>query len=117
MRFPILKIAATAAWLLLCFTVLLLSLGGENLPRPGEAEMVLVGGMMLLGFPSTGALALVEAGAMRWLYECCGVTYPSGDLVRIVRWIVYVAVGALQWYVLVPFLIRWMKAKTRPTPA
>lgn len=111
MRQKILGRTATALWLILSLAVLALSLGGGNHPRPGEADLLLVLGMAVLGFPTTAGLALAEAEAMRRLYECCEIIYPRGDLVRIVRWAVYFGVAALQWYVLVPMLMR--RAKTR----
>jgi hypothetical protein len=67
--------------------------------------------MALLGFPTTAVFALVEGEGMLLLYECCEITYPPGDLVRIVRWGVYVGVAALQWYVLVPMIMRRTKTK------
>lgn len=111
MRQEILVRAATTLWLILCFAVLALSLGGGDHPRPGEADIVLVVGMAVLGFPTTAGLALTEAETMRRLYECCAITYPRGDLVRIVRWAVYLGVAALQWYVLVPMIMRRVKPK------
>ena len=103
----------SAGWLLLCLAVLGLSLGGGDHPRRGEADIVLVTGMGILGFPATAAVALAEAEAMRRLYECCGMTYLRGDAVRIVRWVVYFCVATAQWFYVLPRLIRWA-ARRRP---
>jgi hypothetical protein len=99
---------AKAIWLFLATAPLVRGLQWAEGPHHGEALEFLAGTMMAVGFPTTlpvlGVLFLSTLGLRHLGHEVAG-TRDS----LLAAWAVLIVTGYLQWFVLVPRLVRWFR--------
>jgi len=108
---------AKAIWLFLATAPLVRGLQFAEGRHHGEALEFLVGITMAVGFPTTlpvlGLLFLATMGLRHLGHEVAGTRDSF-----VAAWAVLVVTGYLQWFVLVPRLVRWFREPgQQPQPA
>ncbi len=76
-----------------------------------ESDVIFVLGMILLTFPSgflVGLAVALIAWTTGWYMPWHGA---EGVVVISITWLAYVALGYLQWFVMCPWLIRWLRGR------
>lgn len=100
-------------WVLLCITVIVVTfIIYDGTPATRDAELILIYGMMMLSFPAGQIIALIFA-ALGYALETVGLglAIPSGYSGFLCEWVVFFAVGYVQWFIVVPFFVRWLRAR------
>ncbi len=112
-----LALTAKVSWLLFAIGILLFTLHlYDGTPATRDAELILLYGMMALSFPASQVVALI-LGAIGYLSEMWGesLSIPSNYLTLVAEWLVFLGVGYLQWFVLLPWLWRrWKSRRVKP---
>lgn len=107
-----LALTTKVVWLLMANGILIFTLHlYDGTPATRDAELILLYGMLILSFPASQIVLLI-LGAIGYLVELCGgkISVPINYLTLVVDWLVFLIVGYLQWFVLLPWL--WRKLKT-----
>jgi hypothetical protein len=98
--------AIAILWMIACISLLVHTLLLRNAPPRafGDAEEVEELSMVILSFPAS----LVGFLPFRGL----GPNYLENDPRSIVLgWLIFFVTGCLQWFVLVPVVVRWIRCK------
>lgn len=99
------------AWTVLCVIVLMATLYFFDGKPNSDADTLLAYGMLVLSFPM-GLLVVLLLGAVGHLaYMVFGYVATVSYLSIIFSWSVMFAAGYLQWFVLLPSLLRRLRAR------
>ena len=100
-------------WLVLALLVLAASLAAWD-GRPNcDCEEVMIYGMLALGFPASVLAAGVVGLAFQFLHRSLGVTVATSPGEMIGTWALLTVAGYVQWFVLLPWLVRRVRAARR----
>ncbi len=117
LRSPIVRKAAVILvrmiWLAICLTALVYAYKGYQGSSDWELEEGLAFEMMVLSFPSSFLVvaALILAGAGLGLF---GLALPASSRPEMTTtWFLFVVAGYVQWFVVVPRLLRRWREKYR----
>ncbi len=93
-----------AAWLLACFGIGLNYFGRGSLS--GESLVGFMGLMTLVSFPS-GYLAIYLLRALAWFFpDAAGDEMTRTYYLSLSMWVLMTSLGYLQWFYLLPWLLR-----------
>lgn len=92
------------AWLAVCFTVLFYSL--NRIGYGGEAQVLPFLFLMLWTFPAGIGVAYLIAFAHLQIYQLTSESAPITWFSISLEWVLFVLFGYLQYFVVVPFIIR-----------
>ena len=99
---------AKVVWLFLAVAPLVRALRWAEGKYHGEALEFLVGVLMAMGFPSSlpvlGVMTLTT-----WTLRHFGIEVAATRSTYVAAWAVLIVTGYLQWFVLVPRIVRWFK--------
>jgi hypothetical protein len=72
--------------------------------------------MMVLGFPAS-LLVAIGFMAVGFVLERLGISLPSSSRAEMITtWLIFVVGGCIQWFVVVPYLVRrWRNVHTGRT--
>ena len=105
------------AWLAICIAVLMAALRGYRGNSDWQVEEGLFAEMIALGFPSS---LLVMGGLMvaGFVFQRFGTNLPSPSQHEMIAcWFAFVAVGCIQWFLIVPYLFRrWRRKQVASLP-
>lgn len=76
-----------------------------------EAGLFFTYCMVFLSFPSGYLIAYLAGFALWGIYEFFSVSLPYNQTVIFVEWLLFVCVGYLQWFILLPWLCNRLKNK------
>lgn len=110
--FPRSLIARTLVtlWLAACLAVLVDHFVDRNLP---EADLFVIR-VHFLTFPGGYALAGSIGIIFKLLYDNFGIVVPGGFIPSLIMWPFFVAVGYVQWFVLIPWIYRKLRKSLGP---
>jgi len=97
---------AIGVYLSLCISVLVFAYLKKDVRDTDQAFAYL---MLMLTIPSGFALGTVLSGVYYLLYTYASITVPGGFIHNAFTWVLFVIVGYLQWFKLVP----WAAASVR----
>lgn len=97
-------------WITAVLLVLVLTLRGFDGGRNPDAEEFLAWSMLVLGFPSAILYSAVFALAAALLAARFSTTIPTSYGSILVSWVVLTALGYAQWFILLPKLVRKVRA-------
>jgi hypothetical protein len=98
-------------WVILCLFVLCISFYYSSDDPKNDIEIFLIWSMVALSFPSGFVVALVFTFLIILLGDSPNTMLDSAYLFIFVTWFAYFVVGYLQWFILVPKLVKWIKKK------
>ncbi len=98
-------------WLIACLATLVFAFVQREIH---DASIVFAYLMIFLTFPLGYALAAFVGAISFGLYSTMGIVMPDGFIPNLVWWVMFVAVGYLQWFVLVPWLFRKLHRSSDP---
>jgi hypothetical protein len=96
-------LAVRFAWCAVSVAILFATLRAYDPQQARDADVLMVYGMLCLGFPSS-----IVAAAMVTLADVLGVTamQPNSRITIVAVWAFYGAFGYAQWFYLLPALVR-----------
>lgn len=100
-------------WVLLAFAVLAASLLLYDGRPNSDADILLGYAMLTLSFPIGAALAAGLGFLGRVLFETMGYVFTTSYASMAVVWLVFFIAGYLQWFVFVPKMLDWRRARRR----
>lgn len=105
--FKLLKIA----WFVLCILVLMVTVYFADVESGRDIDVFLIWSMMVLSFPASWVIILLYAGVTYLLYSTFSVTLEADSdymfySYLFLTWAAFFVVGYLQWFNLLPWLIR-----------
>ena len=95
--------------LLLLFATVFLFDGSPK----SDADVVLGYGLMVLSFPIGVLLAVLDGYLGRAAFSAFGLISTTTYASLTITWLVYTIIGYLQWFVLLPWMIRRWGGKER----
>ena len=99
------------AWVLLAFAVLATCLVLHDGRPNSDADVLLGYAMLTLTIPIGAALAAGLGLLGRLLFETMGFVFTTSYASLAVVWLVFFVAGYLQWFVFVPKLLGWRRAR------
>ena len=104
------------AWLAICVAALVGALRGYRGKSDWRMEEGLGAEMIVLGFPAS-LLVAIGFMAVGFVLERFGISLPSSTRAEMITtWLIFVAGGCIQWFVVVPYLVRrWRNVHTGRT--
>lgn len=100
-------------WLLAAVTVLVITLYLYDPKTAKDADLLLLYGMLALAFPS-GFLVAAFVALLSYVEEVSGVPLINavyGRAIITLIWLFFVVVGYIQWFGLLPWLVRKWRAR------
>lgn len=91
------------AWLGLCLAVLVMILSAGPNPEQG---IIWAYAMLAITFPMGFAAAYLVAFIGFLLENLFGYIIPYDPIANIATWVLFVAFGYMQWFILLPWLLR-----------
>jgi len=88
-------------WLLACCAVLVFVFISKDIK---DADIVFIYAMYVLTFPSGFIVQLVFIGVSYISSELFNYTIPSGPITNLFAWLLFIIIGYLQWFKLVPWV-------------
>ena len=98
-------------WIALAIGVLLVTLFFFDGKLNSDADILLAYGMLTLSFPIGLLIALIAGGLGHLAYSAFGYVFTVSYASIVVTWLVFCIGGYWQWFVLVPFLWRKLRAR------
>jgi hypothetical protein len=98
------------AWLIAAATVYAATLAAFDGKPNSDAEDLLGWGMLVLSFPASILYAAAFSLMAEWLLSQFGTVVSTSYTSMTVSWMAMLALGYVQWFVLMPKLIRKWKA-------
>jgi hypothetical protein len=103
------------SWLLLAIIILVVVLAAYDGRPNSDIEQFLIGAMMVLSFPIGFVVAGLFSGMYALLASCCEIAAKTSYTMLFVEWLGFFAAGYLQWFVLLPWVIRkWRSRRVAP---
>lgn len=99
-------------WIVICFIVLFVSFYYFSPEPKNDIGIFLIWSMLVLAFPMGFVVAAVFSLIAFMLADMAGITWGSSYLFIFIVWFGFFAAGYLQWFVLVPKLVLWIKSKS-----
>jgi len=91
-----------AVWLLSTAGLLAFTLATWNQAENRDLDLFMTWGMIVAAFPSSFAVVYICGALLMW----AGTAIPTGRLGIALVWCVFFGAGYLQWFVLIPKLLR-----------
>jgi hypothetical protein len=89
----------------------IIALGSVEPSKRHEVELAFVFVMNVLTFPAGLLLTAILSGALWLMYRCCGLTVSVSAFGLVLLWVAYVGIGALQWFLIAPALVKKFRAR------
>ena len=100
-------------WIILCVLVLFISFYYFDDDPKNDIDIFLILSMLFLSFPSGYvAAAVLKLIAILWV-KIWGEPPSNSYLLIIIIWLPYFIVGYIQWFVLTPKLVKWIKKRRK----
>ena len=94
-------------YLVACLAVLAFAIWGRDLR---DTDIVVAYAMLLLSFPSSCVVAMAFGAISSVLESVFGFVVPGGITNNVVAILAFAVVGYAQWFILVPWLYRKLRA-------
>ena len=101
------------AWLSCCVIVLIYTLANMDNDKNKDLSIVFVYFMTALSFPSGVLVGFIWGAASEIKYYVFCQYFDDSGLILFTAWMMYLAFGYMQWFVLIPRLMRWLFSKLR----
>jgi hypothetical protein len=114
---------ARAGWITLSFLVMVFVLSLSSTPQPespNDLSVVLIYSMLTLSFPLGLVVSLLMGGVAYWAHLANWQFHQSiqGPWISItIVWLAFFIVGYIQWFKLIPYLIKKCKTYKKNTEA
>lgn len=95
----------------LCVLALAFGLAGYDGTPTSDADQALTLSMIMLSFPAGLLYAALFAVIARTLHESTGVVVESSYWSMTLSWLAMLLLGYIQWFVVVPWLSRRLRAR------
>lgn len=103
-------------WIITCVAVLLVSFYYFSPDPKNDIEIFLIWSMIFLSFPIGYVVAVFFNLVAIFLIKFSGVTLSNSYLSIFIVWFTFFAAGYVQWFVLAPKLVQWIKNKKKLKP-
>lgn len=90
-------------WFVACVLVLVFAFVQRKID---DTDIAFTYFMLYLTFPVGYLLAAIAGFVLFSLHDAYGIVAPGGFIPNLVAWVLFVVVGYLQWFVLLPWLVR-----------
>jgi hypothetical protein len=107
--------AARWPWIGLSFCILALTMHYFDGSPESDVDALLIWGMMVMSFPAGLAVILVLGAASYLLGAALSITVSVTAEYLLWVWLVFLIVGYLQWFTLVPLLLKRRRARNPGT--
>jgi hypothetical protein len=99
-------------WIVLSVLLLLITLALFDGSPKSDVEILLGYGLLVLTFPIGLLLSIAEGFVGRAVFNLLGLTATTTYMSLVTTWLVYTVAGYVQWFVLLPWVIRRLRAKS-----
>jgi hypothetical protein len=102
-------------WTATCLLVLAVTIYGSKLPESRDNGLVMVLAMAVLCFPSAYVIAYAYSGISS--LSPAGLLARGGEsyIAFVITWLGFFAAGYVQWFVLLPMVIRNLRRRSGPS--
>lgn len=107
-----LLLTAKWGWIILSVLLLLITLALFDGSPKSDVDILLGYGLLILTFPIGLLLSIVDGFGGRAAFNLLGMTATTTYMSLATTWFVYTVAGYLQWFVLLPWVIRRLRAKS-----
>ena len=90
-------------WFVACLLALLFAFVQRDIH---DADIAFAYFMIFLTFPIGYVLAAGAGVVLSYLYDAYGIVAPAGFVPNLLAWLLFVVFGFLQWFILLPWLLR-----------
>jgi hypothetical protein len=98
-------------WFAVCVAVLVFAFVQRDIH---DTDIAVAWFMIFLTLPIGYALAALLGFVFMLVYETFGLVVPGGFLFNSLSWLLFVAVGYFQWFLIVPWAYRKVRKNRRP---
>ena len=103
-------------WVMLALAVLLVTQMAYDGQPNSDIELFMIGSLVVLTFPAGALVAGFLSLAFWAIASCCGVTIGVSRTSLAVEWLALATSGYLQWFALLPWLVRKIRQRGSQVP-